>query len=58
MARLYDPTRGKVLLHGRDLESYAADERALKVAWFLAESVFVGRHLEGQLTLRTPQLQR
>ncbi len=37
MARLYDPTRGTVLLHGRDIRSYASAERAKKIGFILQE---------------------
>ncbi len=37
MARLYDPTTGKILLDGKDLRSYTADERAKKIGFILQE---------------------
>ncbi len=37
MARLYDPTRGSVLLNGRDIRSYTADERAQKIGFILQD---------------------
>lgn len=37
IARLYDPTRGEVLLEGRDLRSYTADERTRKIGFILQE---------------------
>jgi ATP-binding cassette subfamily B protein len=37
MARLYDPTEGRVLLDGRDLRSYSAKERAEKIGFILQE---------------------
>jgi ATP-binding cassette, subfamily B, bacterial len=37
MARLYDPTQGSVLLHGRDIRSYTPDERAQKVGFILQD---------------------
>jgi len=37
MARLYDPTRGSVLLHGRDIRSYTPDERAQKIGFILQD---------------------
>lgn len=37
MARLYDPTRGKVLLDGRDIRSFSPAERARKVGFILQE---------------------
>jgi ATP-binding cassette subfamily B protein len=37
MARLYDPTRGRVLLAGRDIRTYTADERAARIGFILQE---------------------
>ena len=37
MARLYDATRGTVLLNGRDIRSYPADERSQKIGFILQE---------------------
>jgi len=38
MARLYDPTKGIVLLNGTDIRSYEADERTQKIGFILQES--------------------
>lgn len=37
MARLYDPTEGKVLLNGKDMRSYEASERAKSIGFILQE---------------------
>jgi len=37
MARLYDPTEGVVLLHGKDIRSYEAEERTQKIGFILQE---------------------
>lgn len=37
MARLYDPTSGRVLLDGRDIRTYAPEERARRVGFILQE---------------------
>jgi ATP-binding cassette subfamily B protein len=37
MARLYDPTAGTVFLGGRDIRSYAHEERAKKIGFILQE---------------------
>jgi ATP-binding cassette subfamily B protein len=37
IARLYDPTKGKVILNGRDIRSYAAEERTQKIGFILQE---------------------
>ncbi len=37
MARLYDPSEGSVLLNGRDIRSYTAEERARKIGFILQD---------------------
>jgi ATP-binding cassette subfamily B protein len=37
MARLYDPTRGKILFDGKDLRSYTQAERSGKIGFILQE---------------------
>ena len=37
MARLYDPTRGRVLLDGHDIRTYEAEERAQRIGFILQE---------------------
>ncbi len=37
IARLYDPTRGMVLLNGKDLRSFAPEERTAKIGFILQE---------------------
>ena len=37
IARLYDPTRGTILLDGRDIRSYNPEERAKKIGFILQE---------------------
>jgi ATP-binding cassette subfamily B protein len=37
MARLYDPTSGRVLLDGRDIRSYAPEDRTRKIGFILQE---------------------
>ncbi len=37
MARLYDPTGGRVLLDGRDIRSYSPEERAARIGFILQE---------------------
>src|SRR6202034_2693431 len=37
MARLYDPTQGSVLLHGRDIRSYTPEQRAQKIGFILQD---------------------
>ncbi len=42
MARLYDPTQGTVLLHGRDIRSYTSEERAQKIGFILQDPFLFG----------------
>ncbi|WP_354333037.1 ABC transporter ATP-binding protein [Pedobacter sp. CG_S7] len=37
IARLYDPSKGKVLLHGRDIRSFTGEERTNKIGFILQE---------------------
>jgi ATP-binding cassette subfamily B protein len=37
MARLYDPTEGSILLNGRDIRSFTAEERAQKIGFILQD---------------------
>jgi ATP-binding cassette subfamily B protein len=37
MARLYDPTEGSILLNGRDIRSYSAEERTQKIGFILQD---------------------
>jgi ATP-binding cassette subfamily B protein len=39
MARLYDPTSGTVLLHGKDIRSYSPEERTKKIGFILQEPI-------------------
>lgn len=37
MARLYDATKGEILLNGKDIRSYTAEERSKKIGFILQE---------------------
>jgi ATP-binding cassette subfamily B protein len=37
LARLYDPTKGEVLLNGKDIRSYTPEERSRKIGFILQE---------------------
>ncbi len=39
MARLYDPTEGSVLLSGKDIRSYSAEERTKKIGFILQDPI-------------------
>jgi ATP-binding cassette subfamily B protein len=50
MARLYDPTGGRVLLKGRDIRSFAPEERSKKIGFILQEPfLFTGTLRENVL---------
>lgn len=50
MARLYDPTNGKVLLNGKDIRSYDSAERTQKIGFILQDPfLFTGTVLENIL---------
>ncbi|MES2470808.1 MAG: ABC transporter ATP-binding protein [Patescibacteria group bacterium] len=50
LARLYDPTSGKVLLNGQDIRSYEAVERTSKIGFILQEPfLFTGTVRENLL---------
>lgn len=47
MARLFDPTKGQVLLHGKDIRTYSAAERTQAIGFILQEPfLFSGTILE------------
>ncbi len=47
MARLYDPTEGRVLLSGKDIRSYSPEERTRKIGFILQEPfLFTGSLLD------------
>lgn len=47
MARLFDPTKGEVLLHGKDIRTYSAAERTQAIGFILQEPfLFAGTILE------------
>ncbi len=39
MARLYDPTTGKVMLNGKDIREFSAEERTNKIGFILQEPI-------------------
>lgn len=42
MARLFDPTKGTILLHGKDLRSFSIEERTKKIGFILQEPFLFG----------------
>jgi ATP-binding cassette subfamily B protein len=49
MARLYDPTQGTVLLHGKDIRTYSSEERAKKIGFILQEPFLFGGTLKDNI---------
>lgn len=39
MARLYDPTQGRIYLHGKDIRAYSAEERTEQIGFILQEPI-------------------
>jgi ATP-binding cassette subfamily B protein len=54
MARLYDPTHGQVLLHGRDLRSYSDSERCQKVGFILQDPFLLAGTVRDNLSYANP----
>jgi ATP-binding cassette subfamily B protein len=54
MARLYDPTAGTVFLGGRDIRSYAHEERAKKIGFILQEPFLFGGTFKDNILYGNP----
>jgi ATP-binding cassette, subfamily B, bacterial len=46
MARLYDPTKGTILLNGKDIRTYSDEERTEKIGFILQEPFLFGGSLK------------
>jgi ATP-binding cassette, subfamily B, bacterial len=49
MARLYDPTRGRILLDGKDLKSYSPAERTRKIGFILQDPILFSGNVRENL---------
>ncbi len=49
IARLFDPTSGTIYLNGKDIRSYAADERTKKIGFILQEPFLFGGDVRDNL---------
>jgi ABC-type multidrug transport system fused ATPase/permease subunit len=58
MARLYDPQGGRVLLHGRDIRSFTAEERARRIGFILQEPFLFTGTLRDNIVYGNDALQR
>ncbi|HPH78506.1 MAG TPA: ABC transporter ATP-binding protein [bacterium] len=57
MARLYDPTQGKILLDGKDIRSFSAKERTQKIGFILQEPFLFSGTVRENLIYGHPTLQ-
>ena len=58
MARLYDPTGGRVLLDGRDIRSFDAEERARRIGFILQEPFLFTGTIRDNIVYGNDALQR
>ena len=58
MARLYDPTEGRVLLNGRDLRTFTAEERAAQIGFILQEPFLFTGTVRDNIVYGHQELQR
>jgi len=56
MARLYDPTAGRVLLEGRDIRSFTPEERAKTIGFILQEPFLFTGTLRDNIAYGNPEL--
>lgn len=56
MARLYDPTEGAVLLDGRDIRSFTADERSARIGFILQEPFLFSGTVRDNIRYGNPAL--
>ena len=54
IARLYDPTKGTVRLHGRDIRTYDAAERSQKIGFILQEPILFSGTLKENILYGNP----
>jgi ATP-binding cassette subfamily B protein len=58
MARLYDPTSGRVLLDGRDIRTFAPEERTRKIGFILQEPFLFTGTVRDNILYGNTELQR
>jgi ATP-binding cassette subfamily B protein len=58
MARLYDPTSGRVLLDGRDIRTYAPEERTRRIGFILQEPFLFTGTVRDNIVYGSEELQR
>jgi ATP-binding cassette subfamily B protein len=55
IARLYDTTKGSVLLHGRDIRSYTPEERAEKIGFILQDPYLFSGTVRDNIAYSNPR---
>ena len=55
MARLYDPNEGRVLLNGRDIRSYAPEERTRRIGFILQDPFLFGGTVRDNILYGNPE---
>jgi ATP-binding cassette subfamily B protein len=58
MARLYDPTAGRVLLDGRDIRSFSPDDRTKRIGFILQEPFLFTGTVRDNIVYGNPELLR
>ncbi len=58
MARLYDPTSGRVLLDGRDIRTFSPEERTKRIGFILQEPFLFTGTVRDNILYGNPELQR
>jgi len=57
IARLYDPTRGRILFGGRDLRTYTPEERSRKIGFILQEPFLFTGNVRDNIVYGNPDLE-
>jgi len=55
IARLYDATKGSILLDGRDIRSFTPSERASKIGFILQEPLLFSGTVRENITYGNPE---
>jgi ATP-binding cassette subfamily B protein len=58
MARLYDPTQGRVLLDGRDIRSFSAEDRTRRIGFILQDPFLFTGTVKDNIVYGNVELQR
>ena len=56
-ARLFDPVKGKILLHGRDIRTYTAEERVEKIGFILQDPFLFSGTIKENILYGNPNYQ-